>query len=57
MEGVVGANFLLLDLACYTKASGRKSEVQDVAFLWFSIKNYLGMVLVHTDSHLLLPKL
>jgi hypothetical protein len=47
----------LLDLACYTKASGQKSEVQDVAFSWFFIKNYLGMVLVHTNSHSPLPKL
>ncbi len=52
-----GSHDFLLDLAHYTKASGQKSEVQDVAFLWFSIKNYLGMVLVHTNSHLPLPGL
>jgi hypothetical protein len=58
LGGVVGAMiFFLLYLACYTKASGQKSEVQDVAFLWFFIKYYLGMVLVHTNSHLLLPEL
>jgi hypothetical protein len=57
LGGVVGAMIFLFDLACYTKASGQKSEVQDVAFSWFFITNYLGMVLVHTNSHLLLPEL
>jgi hypothetical protein len=34
-EGVVGAMMILLDLACFTEASGRKSEVPGSTFSWF----------------------
>jgi hypothetical protein len=35
--GIVGAIMLLLDLACYTEASGQKSEGQGVAFGGFPL--------------------